>query len=151
MKIALVLISILAIGALVIGGCVHRYKTPEKRAEHITQKITKKLDLNDEQIANLDLIKNEILAVRKELQTKREESRDTISDLLNAPKLDQDKAMTVVNEHVNGISSQAPRVIAALAGFWDSLDPEQQAKVREKMDKHFERQGHWSHGCCRQM
>lgn len=146
MKIALILISILAIGALVIGGCAHRYKTPEQRADYFMQKITKKLDLNDEQKARLDIIKDEMLAVRKEMQSKREESRDTVRDLLNAPRLDQDTAVAIVNGHVKDISVQAPRIIAALGGFWDSLNPEQQAMVREKMEKHFEGHGRWGHG-----
>ncbi len=146
MKIALILISILALGALVIGGCAHRYKTPEQRADYFMQKITKKLDLNDEQKAKLNTIKDEMLVVRKEMQSKREEARNTVRDLLNAPRLDQDKALSVVNSHLKDINAQAPRVIAALGGFWDSLNPEQQAKVREKMKKHFEYHGHWGHG-----
>jgi hypothetical protein len=146
MKIALVLISILAIGALVIGGCAHRYKTPEQRADYFTQEITNKLGLNGEQKAKLDIIKDEMLAVRKEMQGKREETRDTVRDLLNAPKLDQNTAVAIVDGHVKNISVQAPRIIAALGGFWDSLNLEQQVMVREKMEKHFEDHGRWGHG-----
>jgi Spy/CpxP family protein refolding chaperone len=146
MKIALVLISFLAIGALVFGGCAHRYKTPEQRADHFTQKITKKLDLNDEQKARLNTLKDEIFTVRKEMQGNREMTRNIVRNLLNAPKLDQDKAVAIVNGHVKDINVQAPRVIAALGGFWDSLNPEQQAKVREKMEKHFEGHSRWGHG-----
>ena len=146
MKISLALISVLAIAALVLGGCAHRYKTPEQRADYYTEKIAKKLDLNDEQKVKLELIKGELLAVREEMQGKREEARNSVRDLLSAPVIDQDKARALVNGHVEDISAKTPGIIAALAGFWDSLTPEQQTKVREKLEKHFERRGCWSHG-----
>ncbi|MCU7846150.1 MAG: Spy/CpxP family protein refolding chaperone [Candidatus Thiodiazotropha sp. (ex Monitilora ramsayi)] len=145
MKITLALISIFTIAALVLGGCAHRYKTPEQRADYFTEKIAKKLDLNDEQKVKLDMMKDELLAVREEMQGKREEARNTVHDLLSAPVIDQDKAVALVNSHVEDISAQAPRIIAALAGFWESLTPEQQTKVREKLEKHFENNGRWSH------
>lgn len=106
----------------------------------------KKLDLNDEQKVKLDAIKDEMLAVREEMKGKREETRNTVNDLLSAPVFDQDMAVALVNGRVEDISAQSPRIIAALAGFWDSLNPEQQAKIREKLEKHFDHNGCWSHG-----
>lgn len=147
MKIALVLITIIAISALVMGGCAERFKTPEKRAEYFTQKIEKQLDLNDEQRAKLAIVKDEILTIRNEMRGKHEATHASVRDLLNASSLNQEKAITLVNGHVSEISNQAPRAIAALGGFWDSLNPEQQAKVREKMDEHFEQRSHWGRSC----
>ena len=146
MNLPLALISTVIISALVIGGCTHSRKNPEKHAEHIMQKITKKLDLNKEQKANLETLKDEILAVRLKSQSKRADTHKNVRDLLNAPQLDQDKALSLVNNHVKGIEDLAPRVLAAAGGFWDSLNPEQQAKVREKMEKHLKHHGSWNNG-----
>lgn len=146
MKIAIIVISVLAIVALAIGGCVHRYKTPEKRAEYITQKITKKLDLNNEQKVRLEAVKNEMLSVRKQMHGKREATKANVQDLLSTPNFDQDKALSIVDGHVNEISTQAPQIVTALADFWDSLNPEQQSRIREKFEEHFEDDGHWGHG-----
>lgn len=146
MKIALILISILAIGGLVLGGCAHRYKDPEKRAEYFSNKISKKLELSAEQKTKLDAVTREFLATRKEMKNKKEVTRKTLGDLLNQPKLDQDKVMSVYKDHVNSMNTHAPRIVAALGGFWDSLTPEQQTKIREKMEKHFKHRGRWGHG-----
>ncbi len=146
MKIVLILISILAIGGLILGGCAHRYKDPEKRAEYFSNKISKKLELNAEQKTKLDAVTREFLAARKEMKSKKEKSRETLRNVLNQPRFDQDKVMSVYKDHVNDMNSHAPRIVAAVGGFWDSLTPEQQAKAREKMEKHFKRHNRWGHG-----
>jgi Spy/CpxP family protein refolding chaperone len=145
MKIILVLISILAIGGLILGGCAHRYKDPEKRAEHFSNKISKKLELNAEQKVKLDAVTRAFLTTRTEMKGKKEDTRNTLRDVLSQTKFDQDKVMSVYKNHVNDMNTHAPRIVAALGGFWDSLTPEQQAKAREKMEKHFERHGRWGH------
>ncbi|MCG8488805.1 MAG: Spy/CpxP family protein refolding chaperone [Chromatiales bacterium] len=146
MKISLILISVFAMVTMVLGGCAHRFKTPEQRADHFVTIITKKLDLNDEQKANLNTLRDEMLAVREGLEDKRDEKRDIVQSLLAEPVLDQDKATTLINGHFNDISSQSPRIVAALANFWDSLTPKQQIKIREKVEKHSDRKGCWRHG-----
>lgn len=145
MKIAIIVISILVIAALVVGGCAHRFKTPEKRAEYFTQKITKKLDLTGEQQVRLESLKEEMLALRKEISEKREGTRGSVRELLNVERFDQEKALDLVNGHVDEVQAKAPQIIAALGHFWDSLDARQQSQVREKMEKHFDRRSHWGH------
>lgn len=145
MKIILVLISILAIGGLILSGCVHRYKDPEKRAEYFSNKISKKLALNADQKTKLDTVTREFMTARKEMKGKKEDTRKIMRDLLNQPKLDQDKIMSVYKDHVSDMNTHAPRIVTALGGFWDSLTPEQQIKAREKMEKHFKHHGRWGH------
>ncbi len=149
MKTVTIVISALAVGGLVLGGlsaCSQRFKTPEGRADHIVKKITKKLELNETQVAKLDVLKNEILTVRKEMKGKKENTHKSLREILGQPKLDQTRVMSIFNGHVKDINKQAPRVVAALGGFWDSLTPEQQTKIREKMEKHMSRHGRWGHG-----
>lgn len=145
MKIALVIISILAIVGLIVGGCAHRYKDPEKRAEYFSNKISKKLDLNADQKTKLDAVTKEFMAARTEMKGKKDATRSTLREVLNQPKFDQGKVMSVYKGHVSDMDTHAPRIIAAVGDFWDSLTPEQQAKAREKMEKHFERHGRWGH------
>lgn len=135
MKIALIIIAIVAIGALVFGVCVHRYSTPEKRAEHITKSITKKLGLNETQQAKLNSLKEEILSSRQAMKTNREAGFSTLRELLSQPHFDQERANTALDNHLQTISSRTPDVISAVGNFWDSLNPEQQATVKAKMEK----------------
>lgn len=135
MKIALIIIAIVTIGALVFGICIHRYSTPEKRAERITQSITKKLDLNEMQKTSLNTLKEEILSTRQAMKSNREADFSILRGLLSQPRFDQERANTVVDSHIQEISSRTPGVISAVADFWDSLGPEQQAIVKTKMEK----------------
>lgn len=135
MKIALIIIAIVVIGALVFGVCVHRYSTPEKRAERITQSITKKLDLNEAQKTSLNSLKEEILSTRQAMKSNREADVSILRELLSQARFDQERANTIADSHIQEISSRAPDIISAAADFWDSLNPEQQATVKTKMEK----------------
>lgn len=145
MKIILVLISILAVAGLILGGCAHRYKDPEKRAEYFSNKISKKLELNADQKIKLDAVTAEFMTARKEMKGKKDATRNTLREVLNQPKFDQGKVMSIYKDHVSDMNDHAPKIVAAVGDFWDSLTPEQQAKAREKMEKHFERHGRWGH------
>ena len=135
MKIALIIIAIVAIGALVFGICAHRYSTPEKRAERITQSSTKKLDLNETQKASLNTLKEELLSTRQAMKSNREADFSILQELLSQSRFDQERANTAMDSHIQEISSRAPGVISAVADFWDSLNPEQQATVKTKIEK----------------
>lgn len=145
MKTVLILISVLAIGGLILGGCANRYKDPDKRAEYFSNKISKKLELDAGQKTRLDAVIAELQSARKVMKGKKQESRETLRTLLNQPKLDQGKVMTLYQDHVKDMNTHAPRIIATLGNFWDSLTPQQQAKAREKMEKHFARHDRWGH------
>ena len=79
------------------------------------------------------------------MKNKRQVSQKIIGEVLNEQKFDQAKLMSVYSGHVDDMNAHAPLVVAALGDFWDSLDSEQQAKIRAKMEKHFSRQGRWGH------
>ena len=49
------------------------------------------------------------------------------------PSSDRAKAKNLVEAKTGAITTQSPEVIAAMADLYDSLKPEQQAKVREFM------------------
>lgn len=135
MKTALIIIAVIAIGTLVIGGLTHRYWTPEKRAEFLAKIVTKKLDLNEEQQAKFNTLKEQILSARLEMRNKHEADFSTIKELLAQPKFDQQRANEMINGHIQDISSRTPEIVSAAGEFWDSLSPEQQAKLNAKLDK----------------
>lgn len=146
MKIALIIIAVVAVLGLVIGGCSHKFSSPEKRAEYITKKISKKLDLNNDQKIYLDVLKNEVLSVRQTMKDKRETGFTEFRELLKDERINRERANGLMDNHFQTFQSHSPALIAAAADFWDSLNPEQQEKARAKMEKFHSSCGRWCDG-----
>jgi Spy/CpxP family protein refolding chaperone len=67
--------------------------------------------------------------------------RAEIKALVAGDKFDKARAQSLVTEKTTVLQAGSPEVIAALADFYDSLNPTQQQKVRDFMD----RRGRWFH------
>ena len=67
--------------------------------------------------------------------------RAEIKALVAGDKFDAERAQALVNQKTAALQAGSPEVIAALADFYNSLNPAQQQKVRDFM----ERRGRWSH------
>ena len=65
--------------------------------------------------------------------------RADVKALVAGDKFDKTRAQALVAEKTAAVTGKSPEVIAALADFFDSLNPAQQQKVREFMDK----RGRW--------
>jgi len=61
--------------------------------------------------------------------------------LIAGDKFDRAKAQTLLDQKTTAVQSQAPKVLTALADFYDSLTPAQQQQVRERLDKRHRRWG----------
>ncbi|MGV7222054.1 MAG: Spy/CpxP family protein refolding chaperone [Nitrospinales bacterium] len=148
MKIALISIGLLiaAVGIVGASGFCDKRGNPEKFANHMVEKITKKLSLREDQVAKLEVAKNELLAIKKDMRAQRQTMRTSFVDLIEKPTLDQQTILSMVKEKTQAVNDKAPQVVVALAGFYDSLNPEQQEKLREKIkDKMESHRGSWDH------
>lgn len=144
MKIAIVS-SALVIGASTLTACSHHYKTPEERAAWLVNKISDDLTLNDMQEAKLNVVKNEMLNLRKQFDGDKDATHKQMMEVISKPTLDRDALLNMINTRTQVVSTNAPKVVAALGDFYDSLDPQQQAKVREKMKEGMEHHHGWHH------
>jgi len=130
--------------ATLLAACGPRGHNPEERAEWAVDKATSKLDLDETQVAKLNVLKDAMLSARKDFQRNRESGREAITAMLAKPTLDRDQAMGLVNQHTAAVNAQAPQVIAALGDFYDSLNPEQQNTLREFVDERMQHgKHHW--------
>jgi len=148
MKIALIGLGLViaAVGAMGVSGFCDKRGNPEKFSNRMVEKITKKLSLREDQVAKLEIAKNELLAIKKDMREQRQTMRTSFVDLVEKPILDQQTILSMVKEKTQAVNDKAPQVVVALAGFYDSLDPEQQEKLREKIkDKMESHRGRWSH------
>lgn len=145
MKTGLVLVAILLfVSALIMGGCSHRRyghhwggKYSEKKAEHIVKKLSRKLDLDEEQKANLEKIKDEILAKADELKLKGSMSaiHDEFTSQLRQDTIDQEKINSMLAGKEANMKEMREFLVAKFAEFHSTLTAEQKEKLAEWNEK----------------
>jgi Spy/CpxP family protein refolding chaperone len=100
----------------------------------MVQRVARKLDLNEVQQAKLQVVKTKILELREEASRRREANKQEVVSLLSEQLLDRGRAEALVATHTREIDAKAPELIAALADFYDSLTPQQQAHLRTEIE-----------------
>lgn len=129
-------------GALVAGsiaGCAgHRHgwgtaDSTEFRAKMV-ERVGSKLDLDATQKQKLDVLAQKLQAQRQAMRGAGD-PRAQFKALFAGDRLDQAAATKLVEEKTAAVRNGSPEVIAAAADFFDHLNPAQQQKVREFMDR----------------
>jgi Spy/CpxP family protein refolding chaperone len=138
--LALFGVSVLAAG---LSACGHRHHEfgAKLSAEEYTEKRTKivdrvagKLDLNEDQKKRLGTLGDKAYEQRTALIGQTKDPRAEMKALVAADKFDRTRAQALITEKTTSLQTKSPEVIAALADFYDSLNPAQQQKVRDYMD-----------------
>jgi len=130
---------------LLATGCGMFHKSPEERAEWITYKIAKKMDLNETQKTKLNQLKDQILLSRKTLKGDKKKHHEQLLTMLDSPVLEQEKLSLMIDEIVFAAQKEKPALISALGDFYDSLSDEQRKKLKEKMERHHaKKHHHWN-------
>ena len=99
----------------------------------VADRIAAKLELNADQKQRLSVLADKIEEQRAALMGHAGNPRGDLRGLVAGDKFDRAKAQALVAEKTAAVQARSPEVIAALADFFDSLDPAQQAKVRDLM------------------
>jgi periplasmic protein CpxP/Spy len=123
---------------LFFSGCSRMHfchQSPEKRADYFVKMITKELDLNDEQKAKLNKIKNEVLAKFKEAKAENADAHSKAIALIRQEKLDAATLDKFISEKEDKFKKIKPFVIEKIIEFHSMLTPEQRVKLAEKMEK----------------
>ena len=107
------------------------------------EKISGKLDLNAEQKAKLGVLADQMIASRKAFRGNTDPRTD-LQALVAGDKFDRSKAQQLLDQKLQAAQGNGPQMLSAFGDFYDSLNPEQQKQVREKL----ERRGHgwWGRG-----
>jgi len=128
----------LAIGSL--GGCAaHRFGggDPAEFRAKMVERVGSKLDLDTAQKQKLGVLAEKLQAQRAAMRDAGGAggARTQFMSLFAGAKLDQTAAARMVDEKTAAVRSGSPEIIAAAADFFDNLNPAQQAKVREFMER----------------
>jgi periplasmic protein CpxP/Spy len=136
----------LVIGSL--SACGHRDRefganlSPEQYAQKrdkIVDKAASKLDLTADQKQRLTVLGDKVYAQRTALIGQTKDPRAEMKALVSGDKFDAARAQALITDKTTVLQTKSPEVIAALADFYNSLNPAQQQKVRDYMDG----RGHW--------
>ena len=101
----------------------------------VVDKVSSRLSLDAEQKAKLSVLADKLQEQRKAFIGSTTDPHAELQSLMAGATFDRAKASTLIDAKVAAVTTQSPAVVAALGDFYDSLKPEQQAKVREFMAK----------------
>jgi len=134
--------------SLLVGGisaCSHRHhgasmsqwsaEDAAKWRERIVERAGKELQLDAAQKQRLGTVFDTMREQRNALVGSTSNPRAEMLALVSGERFDKARAQALIDEKTSAVRAGSPGTIDALADFYDSLKPEQQAKLREFMDK----------------
>ncbi len=124
------------------GGDWSAERVGEVRAK-VVDKISSKLVLNTEQKQKLGRLADEMIASRTAFKGKDADPRAELKAVIAGDKFDRTRAQALLDQKTQVFQGNGPKMIAALADFYDSLDAAQQKQVRDRMAQHG---GWWGRG-----
>ncbi len=101
----------------------------------MVERIAGRLDLDAAQKTRLNTLAE---ALREQHQALRGGSTDPRADLqglIAGNTFDRSKAQQLLADKLSAVQAKSPAVLTALGDFYDGLRPEQQAKVREFLQR----------------
>lgn len=141
--------------SIVMGGltaCANRHhgysmaaseEDSAKFKARMVERVGKALDLNEQQKQRLATLGDRMREQRIALVGNTTDPRAEVQALVAGAQFDKARAQAIVEEKANALRGKSPEVIAAAADFFDSLNPAQQQKVRDFMQR---RHGWFNHG-----
>jgi Spy/CpxP family protein refolding chaperone len=110
----------------------------------VIDKITDKLALTEPQRQKLGVLADEVIASRKAFKAGSTDPRADLQALIAGDKFDRTQAQALLDQKTQAVQANGPKVLAAFGDFYDSLTPEQQKQLRDKLGQ----RGHgwWGRG-----
>ena len=120
----------------------HWGTTPQEKAEFVTERVTKKLELDALQQQKFSELAELALATMQEVRPSREERMNELTAILDEPSFNQARALQLIQQKTDMVNEKAPLLIGAVAGFVDSLDADQKQQLQEFLQQRHHRHGH---------
>jgi periplasmic protein CpxP/Spy len=138
-RFALPVVAITA-GALFLAGCRGRHcgwnSSPEEKANHISKKIAKELDLTADQKSKLDKIKGDILARKADFSALHAGLQQTLLGQIRSASVDQAKLNQGLEDREAKMKDLRGFMVAEFAEFHAMLNPDQREKLASKLERH---------------
>jgi protein CpxP len=101
----------------------------------IIERAARRLDLDATQKASLGVLADRLREQRNAMIGDTTDPRAALQALVAGPTFDRAGALSLLTAKTDALRQGAPVVLDALADFYDGLRPEQQAKLRELMQR----------------
>ncbi len=98
--------------------------------ERFIDKASRELSLDQAQKAKLGLLADAMKAQRAALLADGSNPRMELAALVTGSQFDRSRAQALIDGKTSAVRDKAPAVVTAMADFYDSLQPDQQQKVR---------------------
>jgi Spy/CpxP family protein refolding chaperone len=128
----ILLIGMLISGVAFFSGCRRHYHA--HKAEFMVDYISETLDLNESQQAQLDQVKDELMAKAQQMHADKESMHGELVVQLRSEEIDQVRVKAVIAEHRTQMDEIVDLVVLRLAEFHKTLTPEQKEKLIAKIE-----------------
>jgi Spy/CpxP family protein refolding chaperone len=141
LKISLVTLAVIGVLAAVgIAWARHSgYCAGGDYLEHVTGRVSRKLELNDEQNQNLKGFAELLRGLREDWVERGNQLSGEIELLLSGPELDRKRVMDLLAARHEAMSEQKHAIVEAFANFSDRLQPDQRARLAELIGQRMQR------------
>ena len=106
----------------------------------MSKRISHRLDLSDTQEIELANLKSSLFDRFDAVRVQRGAIQEDVLSLLDS-EFDQQKAKQLIDQRIAAINENTPALISAFAGFYDQLDADQQAQIREMIERRMSHRG----------
>lgn len=104
------------------------------RRDWIVRRAASKLRLNAEQKPLLAHVLDQMAALRHALRATTPDPRAELRSWFAGRTFDAARAQALIHDKAQVLQTQSPQVVAALGAFYDSLNPDQQNRVRDRLE-----------------
>jgi Spy/CpxP family protein refolding chaperone len=139
-RLTFVLICVFISAALLFSGC--RSHSPDHKVEFMVDYMAETLDLNDEQRAQLEDIKEEFMAKAREMHAQKEAMRAEFMAELRKAEIDQEKVRDLIAQKRSQMDEMIDLAVVRLVEFHKTLSAEQREKLVAKLEYFHEKCQH---------
>jgi hypothetical protein len=132
--------------AIVALGSVAAFKfghDADSHAERFVSHMQDDYSLDTEQTAALNEFKTLAMQMRIEMKRTRQQNIEQVIDLVFQPKLDQQQALSMLQDKTQSVEDKASELIVALANFSDRLNQGQKLEMRSDLENKMNKWRRW--------
>ena len=121
------------------GPCGSHWRGEDsaQRRAYMVERVSQELSLNVGQRAKLEVLADQLDEQRQALWGERQGMAADLQQVIAGERFDRVKAQSMVDQKLQAVQQHSPKVVDAMASFYDSLDAGQQRFVRERLKDRF--------------